>query len=136
MKRIRKIIIICSVCICMMLLASCDTQQIEEKKLKDCDFTVMKDEAPKELVEIIEGKKEEPFQLTYADAGELYIVVGYGKQVGGGYSISVEELYETEHSIYISTKLTGPEKEEKTKGNSYPYAIIKMEYIEKEVVFL
>ena len=39
----------------------------------------------------------------------MYIVIGEGPQKGGGYSVAVKELYETDNSIVIRTELTGPE---------------------------
>ena len=54
----------------------------------------------------------------------------------GGYSISVEELYLTENSIVIDTELTGPEKgETPAPETSYPYVVVKTEYLENPVVF-
>ena len=64
------------------------------KKLKDLEFTVVADaDLPGELKEIIDEKKELPFKLHYSNKDHLYIVVGYGKQNSGGYSIAVEELF-------------------------------------------
>lgn len=40
----------------------------------------------------------------------LYLVVGYGRQPTGGYSIIVDELYTTENTIVFATTLTGREK--------------------------
>ena len=91
---------------------------------------------PEELEEMIEEKGEEPFKLTYADDGTLYIAVGYGKQPTSGYSIKVTELYETENAIYIHTNLIGPAKDEKIlERATYPYIVIKTEFIDKNVVF-
>ncbi len=37
----------------------------------------------------------------------MYIVIGEGPQKGGGYSVAVKALYETDNSIVIRTELTG-----------------------------
>ena len=45
-------------------------------------------------------------------------------------------VYETRDAVYIHTNLLGPEKGEETKEvTTYPYVVIQMEYIEKDVLF-
>ena len=66
----------------------------------------------------------------------LYICSGYGEQATGGYSIAVNELYLTDTAIYVSTSLLGPESADKSnKTPSYPYIVIKMEYLDQTVIF-
>ena len=72
----------------------------------------------------------------------MYICVGYGKQETGGYSITINELYLTANAIYMDTNLIGPEPEsrelyhaQEKDGASYPYVVVKMEYLDKSVVF-
>ena len=95
-----------------------------------------KQDIPEALKEMIAEQKEEGFKLSYADQGELYIAVGYGTRPTSGYSIEVKELYETENAVYIQTELLGPSKEEKiTEKQTYPYVVVKMEWIDKNIVF-
>ena len=62
--------------------------------------------------------------------------MGYGTQQTNGYSISVEELYETRNAIYINTNLLGPAKGEAvSEVESYPYIVVKIDYLDKSVVF-
>lgn len=118
------------------LLTACAYETTDCGKIKDCEYTVVKtEEIPEELQSILEEKKKEPFQLTYTDQGNLYIAQGYGMQVGGGYSICVESLYETKDSIVLKANLLGPQEVTKAKGKTYPYIVIKMEDIEKEINF-
>ena len=73
---------------------------------------------------------------SYADQGELYLAVGYGTRPTSGYSIKVKALYETENAVYIQTELLGPSKEEKiTEKQTYPYVVVKMEWIDKNIIF-
>ena len=91
---------------------------------------------PQALAELIGKKREKPFKLTYADGQDMYIVIGEGPQTGGGYSITVKELYLTENSVVIRTELLGPEKGEATGTDpSYPVLIVKTEFLEEPVVF-
>lgn len=102
------------------------------------DFTVVEEEdLPQELSTIIAEKKETGFKLTYSCNGYLYIVQGYGMQNTGGYSISVDNVYETDNAVYFDTTLMGPEKDEKVvNAVTYPYVVVKIENKEKSVVFL
>ena len=110
----------------------------EEEKIRDLDFTVVSSECiPPELLKEIEGKKLEPFQLSFRDGNYLYLCAGYGKQETGGYSICVKDLYLTDSSIVLDTTLLGPKMtgDKKIPGYSYPYIVIKTEYIDAVVIF-
>lgn len=125
------------VVICCGLFTSCKMEQTATDKIGDIDYTVVEDaDLPEELKEIIEEKKESEFKLSYAKDSYLYIVVGYGIQQTGGYSISVDDLYETENSVFMKTTLIGPsEQEEISKAATYPYVVVKMEFLDKDVVY-
>lgn len=115
----------------------CTLLSEERVKLRDLDFTVLGEEKiPAELKTIVEEKKAEPFKLTYSDNSNLYISIGYGEQKTGGYSIAVNELYLTDNAVYVNTSLLGPEVSEKSNPTpSYPYIVIKTEYLDKTVMF-
>jgi hypothetical protein len=130
------VLIVMSVLLCTCL-CGCSTGKLRTEKLRDVEFTVMDvRDVPEEFQKKIEEHEVLPFKLTYEDAGMLYIAVGYGQQESSGYSIEVKELYETENAIYILTNLKGPSKDEKVVNRrTYPYIVVKMESIEKNVVF-
>lgn len=117
-------------------LCGCSLMSTEEVKLRDLDFTLLGEETvPTELATMIEERKEEAFKMTYSDNENLYICVGYGRQETGGYSITVDELYLTEEAVYVQTTLLGPDVSE--KGNrtpSFPYIVIKTEYLDQPVI--
>lgn len=121
----------------VLMLTGCISRPQKTEKLRDLDFTVMdKEKVPNELKTAILENRDLPFKLTYADQGYLYIAEGYGPQLKSGYSVEVTGLYETENAIYIHTNLLGPEKGEKTEEvTTYPYVVVKLEYIEKNVIF-
>lgn len=124
-------------CLVAALLTGCITRPQKTEKLQDLEFTVLDKEAvPNELKEMIEENKSMPFKLTYADQGALYIAQGYGAQKKTGYSVEVLALYETQNAVYIHTNLLGPEKGEETKEiTTFPYVVVKLDYIEKNVMF-
>lgn len=118
-------------------LSGCKVSGDHKDKVRDMEFTVVADtDIPQELKQIIAEKQKSPFKLTYSDDQNLYIVVGYGQQVSGGYSIAVNEMYLTENSIVLDTELIGPEKGENAGTEpSYPFIVIKTEMSELPVVF-
>lgn len=119
------------------VLTGCSVQKEDQEKVRDLEFTVTGEaDLPQELAQLIQEKKAAPFKLTYSNDQGLYIVVGYGEQQTGGYSIRVRELYLTENSIVIDTELLGPEKgEEVGVEKSYPYIAVQTEYLENPVIF-
>ncbi len=133
----KKIVVLTVTMVLMMMLSGCTLLSQERVKLRDLEFTVLAEEKiPEELLSIINEKKAEPFKLTYSDKDYLYICIGYGEQATGGYSIVVNELYETDSAIYVNTELLGPAPEEKNDPTpSYPYIVLKMEYLDKTVIF-
>lgn len=133
-------IISCFLCCLIILFAltSCSKPTKDSIPGTPLDFTVVEEpDLPAELSQIITEKKEAPFKLTYNCNGYLYIVQGYGTQNTGGYSISVDNVYEKENAIYFETTLLGPSKEEDVKAAlSYPYIVVKIENKDMGVVFL
>lgn len=109
----------------------------QEEKVRDLEFTVMSEnELPEELKQMVQEKQTAPFKLTYSDDQNLYIAVGYGEQTGGGYSIAVKSLYLTDNSIVYNTELLGPENgEEAGEEKSYPYIVVRTEFLEEPVIF-
>ncbi len=137
MKKSKKAAALLGLLLTAWMFVGCSVLSEESVKLQDLGFTVVSEEkVPEELMNIIEGKKAEPFQLTYSDEEYLYIVIGYGQQTGGGYSIAVDELYLTEDSVCVDTTLLGPESSDAAgKTPSWPYIVLKLDYTEKPVVF-
>ncbi len=133
----KRILSVCLICLMCMSVYACGKKQDIMEKIKDLECTVIvEDNIPEELFNMIEQKKKDAFKLTFEDRGFLYICVGYGTQNTGGYSIAVNDLYETANAIYVDTNLIGPAPEEKSNQvESYPYIVIKTEFIDKPVVF-
>lgn len=128
-------IYIIPVCLAL-LLSACSAGRDSVKKLREVEFTVMDpDDVPEEMKMKIEEEKDQPFRLTYADDGYLYVARGYGKKDSSGYCVQVRECYETENSVCVKTVLEGPDAEEPDDKATCPYVVIKTEYVEKNVVF-
>lgn len=122
-------------CLCL-LLAACGQMGQSKEKIRSLEFTVLDDSAiPKELLAQIQERKAQAFQYVFSDRDYLYICIGYGEQKTKGYSIVVDDLYLAEAGIYAQTTLLGPKNAKgETKEPSYPYIVIKTEYLEQTVV--
>ena len=118
-------------------LMGCQENPGYADKIRDIDYTVVQEsDLPDELRIAIEERKENGFKLTYADGDYLYIVIGYGRQETGGYSIVVNDLYLTANGILFDTELFGPKTGEVVEeAASYPYIVVKIEYMDKSVIF-
>lgn len=137
MKIIRLVKRITSVIVMIFLMSGCAMEEDAEVKLRDLEFTVVaEEEQPDALLEVMEQKKTSPFQISYTLGEDLYLAIGYGEQQTGGYSISVDSLYETENHIVVDTTLIGPAADEiVTQSTTYPRVVIKTELIDKDVDF-
>ena len=118
-------------------MCGCGEEAKERKKIKDLETTVLKEgEVPTELLTKIKERWQEPFTMTYETDGYFYIARGYGTQPTSGYSIRVLEVYETEDGILFLSELIGPGREEAVlQIETYPYIVIKMQSIGKELIF-
>lgn len=121
----------------MLMCSGCGLNKSSEEVQSKLDFTIVERSGiPTELMKTINSEKEQEFSLS-ANIGEYtYIVRGYGSQPTGGYSIRVNEVYETSEQIHFSTNLVGPSAGEAVnKMTTYPFIVIKVECSEKEVIF-
>ncbi len=125
------------ICLITIMLTGCKSEKADIKKIKDLEFTVVEDaDVPEELMKMIEEKKAEAFKMTFKSEDYLYIIVGYGAKPTGGYSIAVNELFLTSKAIYFDTDLIGPEKTESVSDAvTYPYIVVKLEKLDKRVLF-
>lgn len=121
----------------ILCLTGCSMVSKDQVKLRDLEMTILSEEViGQELKTILDEKKEKPFQFTYTDKENLYICIGYGKQETGGYSIAVNDLYQTEDAIYINTSLLGPKEQKKgATAPSYPYIVVQVENLKLPVIF-
>ena len=138
-KQIRKRKLVCffGILSFVFLLPACAVKKLNTEKLREIEFTVVDTEdLPEKLQAEIETKKKEPMMMAYSDDGWTYLVRGYGTQDKTGYSVSVTGCYEEEQSLCVETELLGPKRDEEIKNKkTYPYVVIKIEYVDKPVVF-
>lgn len=137
MNKTHNILLLTGMILVLLFASGCKISKDDGQKVRDLEFTVVGEvDIPEELKQIMAEKISQPFKLTFSDEQNLYIVVGYGPQSTGGYSITVKELYLTDNSIVIDTELLGPEKgENPAPETSYPCIVVKTENLENPVIF-
>lgn len=133
----RRICIYLAMSFLCMVLPGCVNTNESTEKIRDLDFTVMSSQnIPQELLKVLEEEKTDVFHRTYSDGDKMYLCVGYGEQVSGGYSIMVNELCLTKENVCLDTTLIGPGPGENVgKEVSYPYIVICTEQIDLPVLF-
>ncbi|MBQ9765077.1 MAG: protease complex subunit PrcB family protein [Lachnospiraceae bacterium] len=123
-------------CVSMGSVA-CNVEKQEDIKVRDIEFTVLKEsEIPEDIMELVDEKKNEEFRLAKTKDSYTYVLAGYGKQETGGFSIQVEDIYLGENAVYVDTELMGPAKNEKvSEAESYPFIVVKMEHTDEPIIF-
>lgn len=119
----------------ILLIAGCEKK--ENKKTSSVDFTIVTDgDIPKDLRKLIKERRKNQFELSYSDGSHLYAVKGYGRQETSDYNIKVNDFYISDGSLVFDTELTGPDKDENISSKpSYPYIVVKTEYMENSIIF-
>ncbi len=136
-KRLIMGVVLCGLTVGLLYaIDSCHTT-IDREKLRDISYEIVDEEyIPAEIYEQLVQDMDEVNRKSYLCSDNLYIVVCYGAQPTGGYSIQVDELYESSNAIIVDTTLIGPSKQDKVDtAISYPYIVLKVENVGKTVVF-
>ena len=111
----------------MLGMTGCSLRETSPKRVAEIPYTVVEEaDVPKELLEIIDSRKQNKLRLTYATKDYLYIVAGFGEQKTSGYSIRLNDIYLGENAIYMDINLLGPAKSENISQTvTYPYIVVK-----------
>ena len=115
----------------------CGIEKIDTKMVNELQYEEVEEEnIPEEVYEKILRVYDSFGRFVYICSDSLYIVVCYGAQPTEGYSIEVNQLYESSNAILVETTLKGPAGPDKPVQNiTYPYIVLKLEKNEKIVVF-
>lgn len=121
----------------IFVAAGCKFKIVEEENKREIPFVIVSEECiPQDVKNLIEKRKEEEIKLTYVDGKDRYIIIGYGKQSTGGYSIYIKELYATDNAIYVDSSLLGPSTEKQPpRVPSYPFLVLQISEMGLPVVF-
>lgn len=135
---VRHVILSLEICIFLaVVLAGCGKSSTEEKKIRDISYEVVAEQDIKGTMKaLIEERKTLPFHMTFRDGDDFYVGIGYGEKETGGYSVSVDAVYQTNLGIRVETSIAGPEKSNHEKQiPSYPYIVIRMKNQKDTVIF-
>lgn len=129
-----------AILMCVILAAyinGCNVENIDREKIRDLEYEVLEEEKiPEEVYEQVIADMDEFCRKAYVCSDVLYIVVCYGAQPTEGYSIEVDYLYESSNAVLVETTLKGPSGMDKVaEVISYPYVVLKVENVDKTVVF-
>ncbi|MCI7097399.1 MAG: protease complex subunit PrcB family protein [Lachnospiraceae bacterium] len=134
----KALILLVIVIACGFVFWACSSDSRPEKT-GDISYTVVpENEVPEELLKLIDERRETEFRLSFSEGENLYLVVGYGRQETGGYSIQIKDLYLAGDVIYLDTELLGPLPEETadTKDSTAaPWLAVKMQQMDKTIYF-
>lgn len=118
-------------------LFGCGVEKTDESKVGDIDYCIVEEnDIPKELMAKIQEKKAADLKMVFENDDFVYIVRGYGEQETGGYSIQITDVYLTKNAVVFRSNLVGPSKDQvKNVVPSYPYVVLKIQNMEKNVIF-
>lgn len=93
-------------------------------------------DAPPVIQEWLKTNKQiENFTFVYVE-GKSYVVITRGEKKTGGYGIKLDEVNENS-KILIRVEYFDPEPDEIViQVVTYPYIIIELNYIEKEIILI
>lgn len=123
---------------CMALcLFGCGVEKTDESRVEDIDYCIVEEgDIPGELMEKIQEKKAADMKMVFENDDFVYIVRGYGEQETGGYSIQVTDVFLTKNAVVFRSNLVGPSKDEvKNAAPSYPYVVLKIQNMGRNVIF-
>lgn len=136
-KTVVKLLFLSVAAVFFAFFEGCGIEEIDKEKIRDLKYEIVpEEEIPEEVFEKIVSQYENFNRSAYLCSDKLYIIVCYGAQPTEGYSIEVDNLYESSNAIIVETTLKGPSGFEKVEEDiSYPYIVLKIEKNDKMVVF-
>jgi len=118
------------------LLCSCNSMDRKTKGTEYSFAVVSAKDIPEELLRQINDQKQNPFQMSFLDENYLYVAVGYGEQNTGGYSIQVDSITDDGEKLQFVSHLIGPKEEENVRKKvSFPFIVIKMEKMDRDIIY-
>lgn len=135
MQKYVRIVVLCVFLI--TTLTGCSGNSFGEKGYRTLDYTLVDyKNIPQNLMEQMETKMEEGFELTYKEDEYLYIAKGYGNQGKTRTCVSVEKLYSEGTDIFVKFNIINNNKDlGETEVENTPFLVIKTEYRKGEVHF-
>lgn len=120
------------------LLVCIRFEAVDKKRIRDTPYEVVPTEnIPREIMGELQGFGKGVCRCSYICSDYLYIVVYYGEQTTDGYTVEINDLYESSNAIFVETTLKGPISYKDVKEiETYPYVVLKLKLSDKKVVFI
>ena len=120
--RRRIVVVMVWVVILAGLLVCIKFEAVDKKRVRVLEYEVVLEEnIPGEIMGELQGFSKSVCRCSYICSDSLYIVVYYGEQATDGYTVEINELYESSNAIFVETTLKGPTSYKDVKEESYPY---------------
>ena len=133
----RIVVVMVWVVILAGLLVCIKFEAVDKKRVRVLEYEVVSEEnIPGEIMGELQGFSKSVCRCSYICSDSLYIVVYYGEQATDGYTVEINELYESSNAIFVETTLKGPTSYKDVKEESYPYVVLKLKLRDKKVVFI
>lgn len=123
--------------VCLTVLSGCSIYEVADEgddlTYDICDDTML----PEELLEVINNKKEDAFNLTYSNNTYTYIVICSGRQTRDDVGIVIEGMYKDENAIYVEWVLrqTATPSDASEDTVTFPYIVLRIARTSLPVVF-
>lgn len=120
-------------------LTGCNIEKTSDKKIQDVKYEIIDDtELPYDVSNLYFESISENNRIYYSTKDTTYILICYGIMPYTGYTIDIDEFYETETNYIIDTTLIGPKtREQLVENESYPAIILKVaKKMEKPILFI
>lgn len=136
--RRRIVVVMVWVVILAGLLVCIKFEAVDKKRVRVLEYEVVLEEnIPGEIMGELQGFSKSVCRCSYICSDSLYIVVYYGEQATDGYTVEINDLYESSNAIFVETTLKGPVSYKDVKEiETYPYVVLKVKLSEKKVVFI
>ena len=122
----------------LFIITGSSISKTSDEKIGDIKYEIIEDiDLPYDASLLFYEAMSENNRLTYSSNDTTYIMICYGIMPSSGYTINVDEFYETDSHLVLDTTLVGPKtREELSEENSYPALILKVSpRLEKSIIF-
>lgn len=101
------------------------------------DYDIITDPLPESVYTLVQKNRTKAGVYSISENGYRYIVVAGGEKPTGGYTLSVDGMWETKGAVYVRTTLHVPAPGEMVPQLiTYPCAIVRIQDTKKPVYWL
>lgn len=127
----KKLLLLLTPILTFIILSLCCCNSVSDydtKKINDIEYEIIEPAyLPEDVRALFDSSYTLNKRLIYSDTKYpiSYILICYGEMPNSGYTISIDNAYESTTNIFISTTLIGPERKP-DNIHSYPSVVLKV----------